>query len=107
MIAIYILILFFDRKRYRKETAIYQHYGYQPLILYGVIIALSLLIVFILQTIFSTTLYHFLNTLAAQLGYPLLSSSPLVSYLLTFFITAIIIIFIEGMNAYATRTSKH
>ena len=107
LIAIYILILFFDRKRYRKETAIYQHYGYQPLILYGVIIALSLLIVFILQTIFSTTLYHFLNTLAAQLGYPLLSSSPLVSYLLTFFITAIIIIFIEGMNAYATRTSKH
>ena len=56
LIAIYILILFFDRKRYRKETAIYQHYGYQPLILYGVIIALSLLIVFILQTIFSTTL---------------------------------------------------
>ena len=107
LIAIYILILFFDRKRYRKETAIYQHYGYQPLILYGVIIALSLLIVFILQTIFSTTLYHFLNTLAAQLGYPLLSSSPLVSYLLTFFITAIIIIFIEGMNAYATCTSKH
>lgn len=107
LIAIYILILFFDRKRYRKETAIYQHYGYQPLILYGVIIALSLLIVFILQTIFSTTLYHFFNTIAVQLGYPLLSSSPLVSYLLTFFITAIIIIFIEGMNAYATRTSKH
>lgn len=107
LIAIYILILFFDRKRYRKETAIYQHYGYQPLILYGVIIALSLLIVFILQTIFSTTLYHFFNTIAVQLGYPLLSSSPLVSYLLTFFITAIIIIFIEGMNAYATCTSKH
>ncbi|MBM6965316.1 ABC transporter ATP-binding protein [Massilimicrobiota timonensis] len=107
LIAIYILILFFDRKRYRKETAIYQHYGYQPLILYGVIIALSLLIVFILQTIFSTTLYHFFNTIAVQLGYPLLSSSPLVSYLLTFLITAIIIIFIEGMNAYATRTSKH
>ena len=106
LIAIYILILFFDRKRYRKETAIYQHYGYQPLILYGVIIALSLLIVFILQTIFSTTLYHFFNTIAVQLGYPLLSS-PLVSYLLTFFITAIIIIFIEGMNAYANRTSKH
>ena len=107
LIAIYILILFFDRKRYRKETAIYQHYGYQPLILYGVIIALSLLIVFILQTIFSTTLYHFFNTIAVQLGYPLLSSSPLVSYLLTFLITAIIIIFIEGMNAYATCTSKH
>ena len=107
LIAIYILILFFDRKRYRKETAIYQHYGYQPLILYGVIIALSLLIVFILQTIFSTTLYHFFNTIAVQLGYPLVSSSPLVSYLLTFLITAIIIIFIEGMNAYATRTSKH
>lgn len=107
LIAIYILILFFDRKRYRKETSIYQHYGYQPLILYGVIIALSLLIVFILQTIFSTTLYHFFNTIAVQLGYPLLSSSPLVSYLLTFFITAIFIIFIEGMNAYATRTSKH
>ena len=107
LIAIYILILFFDRKRYRKETSIYQHYGYQPLILYGVIIALSLLIVFILQTIFSTTLYHFFNTIAIQLGYPLLSSSPLVSYLLTFLITAIIIIFIEGMNAYATRTSKH
>lgn len=107
LIAIYILILFFDRKRYRKETAIYQHYGYQPLILYGVIIALSLLIVFILQTIFSTTLYHFFNTIAVQLGYPLVSSSPLVSYLLTFFITAIIIIFIEGMNAYATCTSKH
>ena len=107
LIAIYILILFFDRKRYRKETAIYQHYGYQPLILYDVIIALSLLIVFILQTIFSTTLYHFFNTIAVQLGYPLLSSSPLVSYLLTFFITAIIIIFIEGMNAYATCTSKH
>ncbi|MFR1685614.1 MAG: ATP-binding cassette domain-containing protein [Massilimicrobiota timonensis] len=107
LIAIYILILFFDRKRYRKETAIYQHYGYQPLILYGVIIALSLLIVFILQTIFSTTLYHFFNTIAVQLGYPLLSSSPLVSYLLTFLITAIFIIFIEGMNAYATRTSKH
>ncbi len=107
LIAIYILILFFDRKRYRKETAIYQHYGYQPLILYDVIIALSLLIVFILQTIFSTTLYHFFNTIAVQLGYPLVSSSPLVSYLLTFLITAIIIIFIEGMNAYATRTSKH
>ncbi len=107
LIAIYILILFFDRKRYRKETAIYQHYGYQPLILYGVIIALSLLIVFILQTIFSTTLYHFFNTIAVQLGYPLVSSSPLVSYLLTFLITAIIIIFIEGMNAYATCTSKH
>ena len=107
LIAIYILILFFDRKRYRKETSIYQHYGYQPLILYSVIIALSLLIVFILQTIFSTTLYHFFNTIAVQLGYPLVSSSPLVSYLLTFLITAIIIIFIEGMNAYATRTSKH
>ncbi|OUQ34108.1 ABC transporter ATP-binding protein [Massilimicrobiota timonensis] len=107
LIAIYILILFFDRKRYRKETAIYQHYGYQPLILYDVIIALSLLIVFILQTIFSTTLYHFFNTIAVQLGYPLVSSSPLVSYLLTFLITAIIIIFIEGVNAYATRTSKH
>lgn len=107
LIAIYILILFFDRKRYRKETAIYQHYGYQPLILYDVIIALSLLIVFILQTIFSTTLYHFFNTIAVQLGYPLVSSSPLVSYLLTFLITAIIIIFIEGMNAYATCTSKH
>lgn len=107
LIAIYILILFFDRKRYRKETSIYQHYGYQPLILYGVIIALSLLIVFILQTIFSTTLYHFFNTIAVQLGYPLVSSSPLVSYLLTFLITAIIIIFIEGMNAYATCTSKH
>lgn len=107
LIAIYILILFFDRKRYRKETSIYQHYGYQPLILYSVIIALSLLIVFILQTIFSTTLYHFFNTIAVQLGYPLVSSSPLVSYLLTFLITAIIIIFIEGMNAYATCTSKH
>ena len=107
LIAIYILILFSDRKRYRKETVIYQHYGYQPLILYDVIIALSLLIVFILQTIFSTTLYHFFNTIAVQLGYPLVSSSPLVSYLLTFLITAIIIIFIEGMNAYATRTSKH
>ncbi len=107
LIAIYILILFFDRKRYRKETSIYQHYGYQPLILYSVIIALSLLFVFILQTIFSTTLYHFFNTIAVQLGYPLVSSSPLVSYLLTFLITAIIIIFIEGMNAYATCTSKH
>ena len=104
---IYILILFFDRKRYRKETYIYKHYGYQPFIIYGIIIGLSLLTAFALQMIFSTILYNLMNTIAAQFGYPLLSSHSLLSYLLTFFITATLIIIIEGVYYYATCTSKH
>lgn len=103
---IYVTMLFFDRKRYRKETYLFKHYGYKPLIIYGAIIGLSLIIVFGLQMIFSTILYDMFNTLATQFHYPLLSSNEILPYLMTFFVTAGLIITIEGIY-YATTTSKH
>lgn len=99
-------MLFFDRKRYKKETYLLKHYGYKPLVIYGAMIGLSLFIVFGLQMIFSTTLYDMFNALATQFHYPLLSSNEVLPYLKTFFITAGLVIIIEVIY-YEFITSKH
>lgn len=104
--SIYATMLFFDRKRYKKETYLLKHYGYKPLVIYGAMIGLSLFIVFGLQMIFSTTLYDMFNALATQFHYPLLSSNEVLPYLKTFFITAGLVIIIEVIY-YEFITSKH